>query len=107
MTAFERDLSVVADMSGSNYVHNKQSIAVGNITSADALDLGGVSTPGICWFKNLDGANFVTIRNGVDGADVCQLEAGEEFCFRFPPGGTPYAAADTGAVLLEYMIAAQ
>lgn len=107
MEPFSRALSLVKDMAGQNYVHNKQSIAVGNITSATALDLGGVTTVGVAYFKNWDGVNVVTIRNGSDGADVLQLGPGEEYVVPLMPGMTPYAAADTAPILLEYCIAQQ
>jgi hypothetical protein len=104
MLPIEKSIETVADMSGVNYVHNKQ-LVPGNVTTA--LDMGSVTTPGVAWFKNCDATNFIDIRNGSAGALFLHILPGEVWPVRLEPTVAPYALADTGAVLLEYMIAAQ
>ncbi len=88
-------------MAGSRVVDDTQLIA----TSAEAIQMGEITTPGWCYIKNLDAANFVSIRNGSAGADVIKLLAGESAFFRWPSTAVPYAIADTGACYIEYIIA--
>ena len=106
---FSRILSVVEDMAGENYVRNKMSIAAGNITGniSTAIDLASVATPHWGWFKNLDPTNYVVLRNGVDGENFARLYPGVECVIPLDPACVPYAVSDTGAILLDYMIAAQ
>ena len=69
----------------------------------EALDLTDLTTNGVAHFRNRDAANFVQI--GVDvGATfypLVRLNFGEEWVFRLSQGVTPYAKADTAAVILE------
>lgn len=72
-------------------------------TSATAIPMGSVATGGWARFKNEDPTNFIKIRAGSGGADVCKLLAGESAQFRLGTN-TPYAIADTGACDLSYHI---
>lgn len=90
------------DVSGDHSVHNTQEIG----TNAEALGVGEIGTVGYCWFRNMDGTNFVEIGyNDVGGfMNVIKLKAGEE-CGPVRLGqDAPYAKADTAAVDLEYVI---
>lgn len=72
-------------------------------TTYEAITLGDISTNGVSWFKNLDATNYVEI--GVEVAatfyPLVRLNAGESYPFRLAQGVTPYARANTAAVLLE------
>ncbi len=73
-------------------------------TSATAIPLAGVTAPHWAWFKNLDPTNYVQLMNGASGAVFGRLYPGEACPFPLDNGSTPYAIANTGAVLLEYLI---
>lgn len=94
-----RALSKQITVSGTQHVHHVQSIG----TSAEALDIGDLTTLGWCWMKNLDATNYVSIRSGADGANVINLDPGEAALFRLATN-TPFAIADTAPVELEYLI---
>ena len=87
-------------MSGNYWVEGVQLIG----TAPTAIGLGGVTAPHWAYFHNLDAGNYVTIRNGSGGADLLKLLAGEYAFCPLLDTGTPYAVANTAAVLLEYMI---
>lgn len=70
-----------------------------------AIPLGQVTQPHASWFHNCDGANYVTLFNGVSGAVLCRLLPGEAYPLPLDPTCVPYAQANTAAVLLEYLIA--
>ena len=69
----------------------------------EALVLTDLTTNGVAYFRNRAPANFVQI--GVDVAatfyPLVRLNAGEAWVFRLSQGITPYAQADTGAVVLQ------
>jgi len=69
----------------------------------EALVLTDLTTNGVAMFRNRDAANFVQI--GVDVAatfyPLVRINAGESWPFRLSQGITPYAQADTGAVVLQ------
>ena len=90
-----------ADMAGSRVVDDTQLIG----TSAEAIQMGEITSPGWCYIKNLDVTNYVTIRNGSTGADVIKLLAGESAYFRWPSTAVPYAIANTASCYIEYIIA--
>lgn len=87
------------DIAGAKKIHHVQAIG----TSAEAIDIGDITTCGYCWLRNLDPTNFVTIRMGASGADVIKLKAGEVALFRLA-ASTPHAIADTGTCNLEILI---
>lgn len=68
----------------------------------EALVVTDITTLGVAHFRNRDATNFVQI--GVDVAGtfypLVRLNAGEEWIFRLSQGITPYAKADTAAVIL-------
>lgn len=90
---------VKVTVSGSKYTHIVQAIG----TSATALDIGDITTPGYILMKNQDATNYVTIRMGASGADVVKMKAGEIALFRLA-GSTPYAVANTASVNVEYFL---
>lgn len=86
-------------VSGTEYVRMNQLIG----TSAEALDIGDITTPGYIMIRNRDTTNFVEIRDGAAGADVVKLKAGETALFRLTTT-TPFAIADTAACRVEYLL---
>ena len=89
-----------ADQSNALLIRNVQNIG----TSAEALSLGDVSSPGLASFQNLDDTNFVEI--GVDSGGFvtfAKLKPGELSIVRLGTSA-PYAKADTGAIDLFYII---
>lgn len=72
-------------------------------TSAEALVLTDLTTNGWAYFRNRDATNYVEI--GVDVAatfyPLVRLNAGERAAFRLAQGITPYARANTAAVILQ------
>jgi hypothetical protein len=79
-------------------------------TVGTALTLGDVSTNGVCWFRNLDAANYVEI--GVRDVNtnflpLVRLNASEAWPFRMAKGIVPYARANATnnvSVVLEKLI---
>lgn len=72
-------------------------------TSATAIGLGDVASPGMCWMTNIGAVNTISIREGSGGAPVVYLEPGEWALFRMS-GGAPFARSDAGDSDLEYFI---
>ena len=73
-------------------------------TLGTAIPLGSVTAPHCGYLRNNDSINFVQIRNGVAGAVVGNLQAGEECPFFFDPSCVPYVKATGGAVSVDYLI---
>lgn len=73
-------------------------------TVATVVPLGGVMSPHWSWFRNNDTINFVTIRNGLFGTDLCKLQAGEESPIPLNDGAVIYIKADTAPVSVDYLI---
>ena len=69
----------------------------------ETLDVTGLTTLGMCYFRNRDPSNFVEIGVDVGGTfyPLVRLNAGESCVFRLSQGIAPYAQADTGNVILE------
>ena len=69
----------------------------------EALAITDLTTLGVARFRNRDATNFVQI--GVDVAatfyPLVRLNADKEWTFRLSQGITPYAKADTAAVVLQ------
>jgi len=85
---------------GANYVlHQIHTVT----TVGEALPLGSIVTPGYCWIRNTDGANFIQVGNSGD-TPVIRVEAGEIAAFRFSQAIVPAAIADTGDVVVELII---
>ena len=91
------------DVSGSGKIENIQNIG---FAAHEALILGEVATPGFAYFKNLDATNYVQIGVDVAAAFVPFVKLLPGQSAQVWLGTTaPYAKANTGAVLLDYMIA--
>lgn len=75
-------------------------------TGADtAFPLGGITTPGLIWCRNLDGTNAIDIKAAVAGDILVRLNAGDIALFRFRSGVTaPSHVAVAGTPLLEFQI---
>ena len=69
----------------------------------EAIVITDLTTVGWCYFRNRDATNFVQIGADVAAAfvPVVRLNAGEACVFRMSQALTPYAKADTAAVILE------
>lgn len=98
-SASKTPTALLRDMTGADYVELTQTVG----TSAEALDLGDITTAGYIWIKNTDATNFVEIRDGSGGADVVKLLAGDEAVFRLATS-TPYAIADTASCVVKYLL---
>lgn len=92
--------NLLFNMSGNLYTQDTMSVA----TSATVIPLGAVTAPHWAFFNNLDPTNFIKIRNGSGGADLIKLKPGECCFVPLLDTATPYAIADTGACLMEYLI---
>ena len=88
------------DMTGNFWIEGVISVAI----TATAIPLGQITQPGYCYFKNLDGTNFIRIMNGSGGAKVPKLRTVQIAIFPWDDTATPYAIADTAACLMEYVI---
>jgi len=68
-----------------------------------ALTTTGLTTLGIGYFRNRSATNFVQIGVEVDATfyPMVRLNPGEAWMFRFAQGITPYAQANTAAVVLQ------
>lgn len=104
-------LSDSRSLSGSFTLAADPPLKIGGIASIgtsshEALPMGDLTTAGWCYFKNLDGTNYVQIGTDVSSSFVpfLKLKAGE------PAGplrlGTnaPYAKANGANVALQYEI---
>jgi hypothetical protein len=88
-------------MTGTDLILATQSIG----TSAENINKGEITTPGMCIMHNLDATNFVEIGHDETGSFVAdvKIKAGEWNLFRLNQA-VPQGKADTGAVLLEYLM---
>jgi hypothetical protein len=80
-------------------------------TTAEAIDVGDLTTLGLAWFRNLEavGGNFVQIGQDVGGGgfeEFCKLLPGEPALMRLDLAATGVlqAKADTAAVQIQYKI---
>jgi hypothetical protein len=88
-------------MTGTDLILATQTIG----TSAEAINLGDVGTPGVALFHNLSATNYVEIGHDVSAAfesDI-KLKAGEWALVRLAQAA-PQARANTAPVNLEYLI---
>ena len=90
---------VTFDVSGSRYTRLVMTIP----TSATALDLGDITSPGWYYIANLDTTNYCDIMTSTGGAAFLRLKPGEFSIGRFAVAA-PAAQANTGSVQLEYLI---
>ena len=88
------------DMSGSHIAAGTQAVG----TSAEALEKGDITTPGLLYIKNMDGTNFVEVGYDDTGfKPTVKILAGEWAIFRLTQT-TPQVKADTGACNIEYIL---
>ena len=88
------------DVTGSNYAQGTQEIG----TSAEAIRLGDIGTPGYIMAHNLDSTNYIEIGYDDTGfKPTVKLKPDEWALFRLAPA-TPQAKADTAACDLEYLL---
>ena len=91
----------IVDISGDAFFHGRQNIGV----SEEALATGDITTLGWAFFKNHDKTNFVEIASGSGVQALIRVEAGEiAGPLRLSQGATLYAAADTAACDLEFLL---
>ena len=92
---------LLVDQSTAGKIENVQDIG----TTAENIDLGGLSSPGWGFYRNLDGTNFVEIGADQGGTfvPVVLLQPNEIAVFRLA-AGTPQARFDTAAGRLLYCI---
>ena len=95
-------LNLTFTVAGVDYISATQSIA----TSETALDLGGCAAGGTILLANTDASNYVSVRAASGGVNCVRLNAGEVALFRFDAAGapTPYLIANTGAVIVAYLL---
>lgn len=88
------------DVTGTDFHVMTQTIA----TTATALDLGGITTPGVFVVKNL-GSYYVDFHRATftAGNGTVRLNAGEAQIFRFA-STTPYAIAQTAATEIAFLL---
>jgi hypothetical protein len=96
---------LMADQASAAIVRNVQTIAVAS-AQGDALVLGGVATPGLGFFANLDDANFIEIGIRVSGTfyPFLKLLKGQQAGPVWMGTTGLYAKADTGNVKLMYVL---
>ena len=73
-------------------------------TSATAIPLGSVATPGYFFAYNTDATNYVQLMNGSGGTVAIRLTAGQFCIFPWDNSATPYAIANTASCILEYLL---
>ena len=83
------------------YTRLKQSIA----TSSTAINLGALSTPTWAIFINRDPTNYIELKVSSSGAIFAKMLPGEWCILRLGSGAqVPYAIANSGACLMEFLI---
>lgn len=87
------------DVTGSKYVTGVQEAG----TSAEAIGLGDVGTPGFFFIKNLDDTNYMEVLSATDGEVLLKVKPLEFAVGRFGCAA-PAVKADTAAVDFEYLI---
>lgn len=90
------------NVAGSNFMRQTQTIG----TSAEAIALGDVATPGYILMHNLNVTNYVEVFND-NGATkpVVHLRPGGWALFEFAiTASAPFAKADTGSCIVEYVL---
>lgn len=73
--------ALAIDVAGTDFIRFSQVVS---LTPA-ALEIGSITTPGYVVMKNIEtynASNYVTVRNGVSGADVPKLFGGDLAVFR-------------------------
>jgi hypothetical protein len=81
------------------YVRKTQSVG----TSAAALDVGDITTPGFVFIQNNDVTNYVEVLDSVSGVACIRILANEFALFRFTTAA-PAVKAHTAACIIEYIV---
>ena len=81
-------------------------MSVPTTAGGTVLPVGGVSTNGYAFFKNLDATNYVQIGIKVTGTfyAVLKLKPNESGVIRIDPSAALYCLANTAAVNLQYKL---
>ena len=96
----------VVDQAGTDFSWKTQEIG----TSAEAIDLGEIGTPGVMLVMNLDGTNYVEIGYDEAGtfAPTIKLNGGaspnNDFAIFRHAQATPQARANTAACQIQYLV---
>ena len=102
-TVDSRTQSITQTTAAPTSIGGTQSIG---FAAHEALVLTDITTNGWAYFRNRNATNFVEL--GVDVAatfyPLVRLNANEGCVLRLSQGITPYAQADTAAVILERLI---
>jgi hypothetical protein len=94
--------TINVDMSGSTAIGGAQAIG----TTAEAITMTDVASPGYAYFRNLGPTNFVEIGTGTTTfVAFAKLKAGEAMITRLSTAA-PTARANTAAVNLQFYILA-
>jgi hypothetical protein len=88
------------DVAGSNYERGTQTMGT---SSAVAIGLGSVGTPGWFFIQNNDSTNYVDIYDATGGNAFLRLKPNEFAVGRFA-AAAPAAKANVASVVIEYMI---
>lgn len=73
-------------------------------TAPTLIPVGQITSPHFAFFKNVDAANYITLRNGSGGADLPQLYPGEAALIPLLTTAMIYGVANLASALLEYLI---
>jgi len=91
--------AIAPTMTGTAYIRRSFSAP----TSATAIPLGDVATPGWCLIVNRDAINFVEVFTASAGVVALKILAGEFALFRFGVAA-PALKANTAAVVVDYLL---
>ena len=95
----ETIVSSTEDLTGNGITAGVMSVT----TAALAVPLGGVTTPGVAYFKNLNATNYIEIGWDDSGfVAASKLLPGQVALI--PLINAPWAKANTGACLMQYRI---
>lgn len=88
-------------MTGTDLIYGSQIIG----TSAENINKGEVTTPGMSLFHNLDSTNYIEIGHDETGSFVADIKVkAGEWCLVRLNQTTPQAKATGGNVAVEYLI---
>ena len=94
------DTDLTFDVSGTDYFQGTQQVP---ITTAVALNKGGVTACGYLYIKNVDSTNFMTIEGTQNDTPSVKLEAGKVAMYPLN-GDDPFVVADTAIVQVDYLL---
>ena len=75
-------------------------------TTAEAIGLGDVTSPGLSVFQNLDPANYVLLgtHSTAGFSAFARIDAGESYIIKLTSGSSYQAEADTSPIQMSYDI---